>query len=170
MRRLLLLFSTILLVLIGSALFAQERIISGKVTSSEDGSGIPGANVLLKGTTIGSITDVEGRYSFAVPGEGILVFSFVGYITQEVEISGRNTIDIQLLSDATQLKEVVVTGYGDPQDKRKFTGSVSQLDSKIIENVPVATFDQMLQGRAPGVMISAVSGQPGTAAIRPARA
>ena len=159
MRRLLLLFFTILLVSGSSALLAQDRIVSGRVTSQEDGAGIPGANVLLKGTTIGSITDIEGRYSFAIPAAGgTLVFSFVGYITQEIEVGTQNVIDVQLASDATQLKEVVVTGYGDPQEKRKFTGSVSQLDSKVIENIPVSTFDQMLQGRAPGVMISSFSG------------
>lgn len=145
---------------------AQDRTVSGTVTSAEDGSPLPGVNVLLQGTSLGSITDVNGRYSFAVPREGgVLVFSFVGFITQEVEIGTRNSIDVQLTVDATQLKEVVVTGYGDPQDKRKFTGSVSQLDAKLIENVPVSTFDQMLQGRAAGVMVSANSGQPGTPAF-----
>jgi TonB-linked SusC/RagA family outer membrane protein len=166
MRRLLPLFLNILLISGSSALFAQDRIISGKVTSQEDGTGIPGANVLLKGTTIGSITDIDGNYSFAIPAAGgTLVFSFVGYVSQEIEIGATNTINVQLVPDATQLKEVVVTGYGDPQDKRKFTGSVSQLDSKIVENVPVSTFDQMLQGRAPGIMVSSFSGQPGTAAF-----
>lgn len=147
-------------------MLAQERRITGTITSAEDPGGIPGVNVLLKGTSTGTITDTDGKYGIAVPAEGgILVFSYVGYITQEITLGQANVVDVVLVSDATQLKEVVVTGYGDPQDKRKFTGSVGQVDMKAIENVPVATFDQMLQGRVAGVMVSAISGQPGTPAF-----
>lgn len=166
MRRFLLLFFTIITFLLPIVLQAQQRTVTGTVTSREDGSPLPGVNVLLQGTSLGSITDVNGRYSLAVPQEGgVLVFSFVGFVTQAIDIGAGNVIDVQLEVDATQLKEVVVTGYGDPQEKRKYTGSVSQVGSKLIENVPVATVDQMLQGRAAGVMVTANSGQPGTPAF-----
>jgi len=166
MRRFLPLLFTIFSVSLSASLLAQDRSISGTVTSLEDGAPLPGVNVLLKGTSLGSITDVNGRYSFVIPEQGgVLVFSFVGFISQEIEIGSQSVIHVQLATDATQLKEVVVTGYGDPQDKRKFTGSVSQIDSKLIENVPVSSFDQMLQGRAAGVMVSSNSGQPGTPAF-----
>src|SRR5690606_22629483 len=145
---------------------AQQRTISGTVTSQEDGSPLPGVNVLLQGTSLGSITDVNGRYSIAIPQQGgVLVFSFVGFITQAREIGPGDVLDVQLEVDARQLEEVVITGYGDPQDKRKYTGSVAQVGSNLIENVPVATMDQMLQGRAAGVMVTANSGQPGTPAF-----
>ncbi len=166
MRRILLLFPILLLFLLPIVLHAQQRTVSGTVTSREDGSPLPGVNVLLQGTSLGSITDVNGRYTIGVPQEGgVLVFSFVGFVTQALEIGPGNVLDVQLDVDATQLKEVVVTGYGDPQEKRKYTGSVAQVGSKLIENVPVATVDQMLQGRAAGVMVTANSGQPGTPAF-----
>ena len=166
MRRILPLFPTIIFSLLSIVLQAQQRTVTGTVTSQEDGSPLPGVNVLLQGTSIGSITDVNGRYSILVPQEGgVLVFSFVGFITQALEIGPGNVVDVQLAVDTRQLEEVVVTGYGDPQDKRKYTGSVAQVGSDLIENVPVATLDQMLQGRAAGVMVTANSGQPGTPAF-----
>lgn len=166
MRRILPLFPILLFLLLPTVLHAQQRTVSGTVTSREDGGPLPGVNVLLQGTSLGSITDVNGKYTIAVPQEGgVLVFSFVGFVSQALEIGAGNVLDVQLEVDATQLKEVVVTGYGDPQEKRKYTGSVAQVGSKLIENVPVATVDQMLQGRAAGVMVTANSGQPGTPAF-----
>ncbi|MFO7256375.1 MAG: TonB-dependent receptor [Bacteroidota bacterium] len=166
MRRILPLIPALILFLLPIVLQAQQRTISGTVTSQEDGSPLPGVNVLLQGTSLGSITDVNGRYSIAIPQQGgVLVFSFVGFITQAREIGPGDVLDVQLEVDARQLEEVVITGYGDPQDKRKYTGSVAQVGSNLIENVPVATMDQMLQGRAAGVMVTANSGQPGTPAF-----
>src|SRR5690606_33022061 len=127
MRRILPLIPALILFLLPIVLQAQQRTISGTVTSQEDGSPLPGVNVLLQGTSLGSITDVNGRYSIAIPQQGgVLVFSFVGFITQAREIGQGDVLDVQLEVDARQLEEVVITGYGDPQDKRKYTESVAQ--------------------------------------------
>src|SRR5690606_17330264 len=90
--------------------WAQERTVSGKVTSAEDGSALPGVNVLLKGTAIGGVTGASGGYTLSIPESGgTLVFSFIGLITQEVEIGSRSVIDVIMQPDVTQLTEVVVT-------------------------------------------------------------
>ena len=141
--------------------FAQDRTLSGKVTSSEDGAPIPGVNVVVKGTTTGAVTDIDGNYKFSVPGDGgILVFSFIGLETQEVEIGSRSVIDVQMSSDLQQLSEVVVTGYGD-RDRAGYTGSIGSLNTDAIENKPVNTVDQILQGSVPGLALTASSGTPG---------
>lgn len=149
--------------LISSLAFAQDRRVTGKVTSAEDGSGLPGVNVLIKGSTVGTITDIEGTYSIDVPGgSGVLVFSFVGFLTQEVQIGSRAVLDVQLVSDVTQLSEVVVTGYG-TQDKRTLTGSISSVKGDVFENLPVQSVDRGIQGRLAGVQIASSSGAPGGA-------
>ncbi len=143
--------------------WAQNRTISGKITSIEDGSTLPGVNVVLKGTTIGTVTDIDGNYSLSVPADGgTLVFSFVGLATKEVEIGARSVIDVQMAQDVTELSEVVVTGYGVEQ-KRDLTGSVASIKSDVIQDVPAQSFDRAMQGRAAGVQISSGSGQPGGA-------
>lgn len=160
----------ILLVKIFSALmlmstwaWAQERTVTGRVTSAEDGSGLPGVNVVLKGTTTGSITNIEGGYSISIPSTGgTLVFSFVGFVSQEVAIGSRSVVDVQLASDVTQLSEVVVTGYG-VQEKRTLSGSISSIKGDVLENLPVQSVDRGIQGRLAGVQIGAASGQPGGA-------
>src|SRR5687767_297282 len=95
------------------SIYAQDRSVSGKVSSSEDGSALPGVNVLLKGTTVGTVTDATGSYAITVPtGDGILIFSFIGLLTQEVDIAERTSIDVTMSSDITQLTEVIVTAQG----------------------------------------------------------
>src|SRR5688572_5813688 len=91
---------------------AQGTTVSGKVTSAEDNAPIPGVNVVLKGSTTGTVTDAEGKYSLTVPTGGSLIFSFIGMVSKEMEIGGRTQIDISLESDARQLAEVVVTAIG----------------------------------------------------------
>lgn len=149
--------------LFSSVAWAQDRTITGKVTSLDDGSGLPGVNVLLKDTDTGSITDVDGNYRLNIPaGGGSLIFSFVGFVTQEVSIGSRSVIDIQMGSDVTQLSEVVVTGYG-TQEKRTLTGSIASLKGDVLQNVPIQSVDRGIQGRLAGVQVSAASGQPGGA-------
>lgn len=115
--------SLIVLLLIGGMISAQERTITGKVTSADDGSALPGVNVMLKGTSRGGITDHNGEYSISVPQKGgTLVFSFIGFVTQEVAVSISNKIDMVMTADATQLSEVVVTGYA-AQKKKNVTGA-----------------------------------------------
>src|SRR3970282_2141085 len=99
--------------------WAQERTVSGKVTSSEDGSAIPGVNVLLKGTAAGSVTDATGDYCLSVPESGgTLVFSFIGFVTQEIEIGSRSRVDLSMAPDVTQLTEVVVTALGIEREEK----------------------------------------------------
>ncbi|MBN8577045.1 MAG: TonB-dependent receptor [Cytophagales bacterium] len=153
----------LVLMLVSSFAFAQERRVTGKVTSSDDNAPLPGVNVLVKGTTEGTITDVNGGYSLSVPsGSNVLVFSFVGFTTQEVQIGGRAVVDVQLGTDVTQLSEVVVNGYT-TQDKRTLTGSVSSVKGEVFQNLPIQSVDRGIQGRLAGVQIASASGAPGAA-------
>jgi TonB-linked SusC/RagA family outer membrane protein len=137
---------------------AQERTVTGKITSTEDGSSLPGVNVVIKGTTQGTTSDANGNYSISVPAEGgVLVFTFIGLETKEEVIGNRSVIDTQLASDITQLSEVVVVGYG-TQSRRDLTGSISSVSGEAIAVAPVQSFDQALQGRAAGVSITTPNG------------
>jgi TonB-linked SusC/RagA family outer membrane protein len=160
MKRILLFRSalTVCLALIAGLAVAQERTVSGKVTASEDGSPIPGVNVVVKGTTNGTTTDANGTYRLAVPSSGgTLVFSFIGMKTEELPIGERTVVDIGLAADVTQLSEVVVVGYG-TQSKRDIAGSISSVDGKTIASMPVQSFEQALGGRAAGVNITMPNG------------
>lgn len=146
---------------------SQEKVqaasISGTVTD-ENGAGLPGVTVVLKGTTKGTTTDVMGKYSLPVSdGNGSLVFSFIGYLSQEVQINNRSTISISLKPDAKALEEVVVVGYGE-QKKSVVTGAISSVKASDLDNMPVTRVEQALQGRASGLTITSSSGQPGAAA------
>ena len=161
MRKILLLGLTLFLV--NAMAFAQGRVVTGTVTSLEDGMGVPGATVLVKGTTIGTATDIDGKYSINIPaGSNVLVFTFVGLTSQEVNIGNRSTINVALESDVTALSEVIVTGYG-TQPKREVTGAVSSVKGDAIQNLPLQSFDRALQGRAAGVQVRSSNGLPGGA-------
>ena len=141
--------------------YGQERTIKGKVTSAEDGTTIPGVNVVVKGTTTGTVTDINGDYTLSAPSSGaVLVFSFVGFRTQEVAASDLATVDVRLVSDVTQLGEVVVTGYGQVE-RRNVVSAITNVTSDRIKDLPATSLDQALQGNAPGVMVTSSSGQPG---------
>jgi TonB-linked SusC/RagA family outer membrane protein len=142
--------------------FAQAFKVSGKVVD-EKNEGLPGVNIQLKGTTTGASTDTEGNYSLNVTaGEGSLIFSFIGYQSQEVSIAGRTTINVTLKNDVAVLKEVVVTGYG-TQSRETLTTSITKLDNKVLENVPYGNAASALQGTVSGVRVQSTSGQPGAA-------
>ncbi|MBT0812112.1 TonB-dependent receptor [Litoribacter ruber] len=144
---------------------AQSRTVSGTVTSAEEPEGVPGVNVRVKGTTVGTITDIDGSYSIEVPEDGnTLVFSFVGFLTQEIGIGNQSTIDVLLEPDVKTLGEVVVVGYG-TQERRELTGSVSSIDNRAIENLVTPSFDQQLAGRAPGVNVTTPGGVLGQAPV-----
>lgn len=163
MKKILLVKIFSVLMLISSVAWAQDRTVSGRVTSADDGSGLPGVNVLLRGTETGSITDVDGNYRLSIPASGgTLIFSFVGFVTQEVAVGSRAVIDVQMASDVTQLSEVVVTGYG-VQEKRTLTGSIASVKGDVLQNVPIQSVDRGIQGRLAGVQVSSQSGQPGGA-------
>lgn len=147
--------------LLSSVALAQERTVTGKVTD-ENGSGMPGVNVILKGTGTGTATDVNGQYTIAVPANSILIFTFVGYTTQEVTLGDRTSVDVSMVPDVQSLSEVVVTGYAE-QRRRDITGAVSVVDAEQLKTVKAANIGQQLAGRAPGVTVS-TSGGPGEGA------
>ncbi len=141
--------------------YTLQNTIIGRVTSEEDGSGIPGVNVLIKGTTTGTITDLDGNYIVEVPLESnVLVFSAVGYRTQEVRIGDRSEINVIMVPDITQLEEVVVIGYGE-QERRDVTGSISSVQASEYEDEPITSVSQGLQGKVAGVNVTMSSGAPG---------
>lgn len=143
---------------------AQERTISGKVTSDEDGSALPGVNVILKGTTVGTVTDIDGNYKVNVPDEdGILVFSFIGLASQEVPIGNRSVIDVTMSSDIKQLGEVVVTAQGIEREKKALGYAVSTVESKDLEQKTEGDIGRLLKGKAPGVAVTQTSGVSGSA-------
>jgi TonB-linked SusC/RagA family outer membrane protein len=152
-----LLFST-------ASLFAQNRTVTGKVTDDKDGSPLQGVSVTVKGTTTGTTTSASGTFSITVPSSNsVLVFTFVNYKTIEQPVKNSQDLNIIMSSLDKSLQEVVITGYS-TKKKSEFTGATSRVSAKQIEQVPIATFEQILQGRAPGLYIASGSGQPGTSA------
>ncbi|WP_317172640.1 SusC/RagA family TonB-linked outer membrane protein [Hymenobacter polaris] len=136
---------------------ADERTITGQVIGT-DGKGLPGVTVIIKGGARGTTTDIDGRFSLAVPAATTrLVFSFVGYVSQEIPLNDRTKLTVTLES-STGLDEVVVVGYGITQARRENTGTIAVVEGKAIANTPVQSFDQQLQGRAAGVNVTTPNG------------
>ncbi len=147
--------------LVSTSLFAQPAKIQGTVTTKDTGEPLPFVNVYLKGSTTGTVTDGSGFYSMDAPLPGtILVFSFVGYIEKEVEYTGQEKIDVTLDPEITAMDEVVVIGYG-TMKKKDLSGAVSVVSSEQIIKTNASSFDNALQGKAAGVMVSGTSGRPG---------
>jgi TonB-linked SusC/RagA family outer membrane protein len=139
---------------------AAAFTVSGRVTS-DDGDPLPGVSVVEKGTTNGTVTDSNGGYAFAVSdASATLVFTFIGYTTQELAIGGRSTVDVTLVQDVVALGEVVVVGYGS-QRKSDLTGAVTSVKVSDIAQFPTARVDQALQGRSSGVYVLNTDGSPG---------
>lgn len=135
--------------------------IKGKVTDSETGEGLPGVNVSVKGTSRGSTTNTNGEYSISVPdAKAILVFSYIGFESQEIEVGNKTTLNVSLKVDNKTLEEVVVVGYGTVK-KSDLTGSVSSVKAEQIAAYPAGGITQALQGRAAGVQIQSNNGDPG---------
>lgn len=142
---------------------AQQRVITGKVISDEDNQGLPGATVLVKGTTVGTTTDLDGNYSIVVPqGSNVLIYSFVGLKTTEESIGNRSVINVILTTDASQLSEVVVTAIGIEKDKKALGYAVSTVGEELIQNRPEADVSRVLQGKVAGVNITATNGLSGS--------
>ncbi len=140
---------------------AQEVDVSGQVVDAENEEPLPGVNVVVQGTTIGTTTNAQGDYSLTAPsGDATLVFSFVGYETQQVPLEGRSTVNVELAVSSEMLDEVVVVGYG-TQNQAEITGSVSSVSSADLEDDVSSTIDQALQGRTAGAMVVRNSGRPG---------
>jgi len=139
----------------------QQVTVRGTVTDLNTGEALPGVNVVVQGTTFGAVTDVNGDYILNVPNASVtLQFSFIGYINQNIALQGRTTLDVNLVSDITQLEEVVVIGYGTLK-KRDLTGSVSTINMNSIERLPVTGIGQKLIGQSAGIHIQQISGFPG---------
>ena len=142
-------------------LHAQDRVISGRVTDPKDGSGIVGVNITPKGSSGGTQTGADGSYKITVgPAVKILVFSSAGFTTQEVDISGKSTVDVSLAINNTSLGEVVVIGYGTTR-KKDLTGSVATVTSKDFQKGNITTPEQLIAGKVAGVSIISNGGQPG---------
>ena len=138
----------------------QDRTITGTITSSEDNQGLPGVNVIVKGTSTGTVTDIEGNYSLNVPGDGTsLVFSSVGFTTQEVAIGDQSIISLTLQADITALEEIVVVGYG-TQQKVNLTGAVGVAKGEVLENRPITNVGEGLQGVIPNLNVDIRNGDP----------
>ncbi|MEN8202169.1 MAG: TonB-dependent receptor [Bacteroidota bacterium] len=150
-----------------SSVFAQQRTVTGTVTSEDQGA-LPGVNIVIQGTTQGAVTDVQGNYSISVPGpDAILVFSFIGFSTQAVTVGSQATINVVLAPDVTTLDEIVVTAYA-TQKKKDLTGSVGVVNADELTQMPQGNITQQMQGRVAGVNVTqdARPGQTATVRIR----
>ncbi|MHA6249130.1 SusC/RagA family TonB-linked outer membrane protein [Pontibacter sp. CAU 1760] len=157
MRKLLLMSFVLVLTLLQQA-YAQNKTVSGTVIDQSTAQGLPGVAVIVKGTTVGTTTGVDGSYSLSIPANGTtLVYRFIGYTTVERPIGNTSTINVSLPVDNKQLEEVVVVGYG-TQQKKDVTSSIAKVKGSEIANLATPSFDQQLAGRAAGVQITQPSG------------
>jgi TonB-linked SusC/RagA family outer membrane protein len=163
MRKALLLVVALFTMTFSYEVSAQQLVITGKVISDEDGLGLPGATVLIKGTTVGTTTDLDGNYSLNVPaGSKVLIFSFVGLEPAEESIGNRTVINVTLSIDASQLSEVVVTAIGIEREKKALGYGVTSVSSDQLENRPEQDVARVLQGKVPGVNITSTNGMSGS--------
>src|SRR5690349_7328609 len=141
-----------LLLLFGTCLqtWAQDKSVTGKVTSTDDGSALPGVNVTVKGTTTGTATNIDGEYTISVPNNATLVFSFIGFTSQEVVVGNRSVIDVQLATDVQQLTEVVVTAVGIEREQKALGYSIEQVDATKVQQVSEPDVLRSLQGKVAG--------------------
>ncbi|WP_394992690.1 SusC/RagA family TonB-linked outer membrane protein [Emticicia sp.] len=135
-----------------------QNVVTGKVTSSDDGSPLPGVSITIKGTSKGTSTDDKGVYNLSVPANATLQASFIGFADFEQAVGNRSIVDFTLSSDVKSLNEVVVTGYGS-QIKRDLTGNIVKIRASEIQDMPVTTFEQSIQGKAAGVQINQGTGK-----------
>ncbi|WP_291202243.1 TonB-dependent receptor [Dyadobacter sp.] len=152
-------YSLLLTLLVMTGAYAQDVTVKGKV-NDEQGQGLPGVSVLVKGTSTGTVTDVEGNYTVNAPGTATLVFSFIGYITQEIPLGNKTSLDVKMATDTKALDEVVVVGYGTAK-KATLTGSVTAVKGAELQKAPSTNLSNTLGGRLPGVSAVQSSGEPG---------
>jgi TonB-linked SusC/RagA family outer membrane protein len=153
--------SIFLLLLTPVGVFAQERTVSGKVTSQEDGLPLPGVNVVIKGTAQGVVTDANGQYSIPVSGDQKLVFSFIGFSPIEESVGSRSVIDVILSTDLKMLDEIIISGVAGATDKKKMTVSVTKVGEAQLTAVPAMSLASALTGKVAGLRTSSVGGAPG---------
>ena len=158
------LFGALASILFTGGLYAQNLTISGTVTSGEDGSPIPGVNVIIKGTSTGTATDFDGKYTLSVPNaETILTFSYIGFVTEEVQAGNRTVVDVTLAPDITQLGEVVVTSLGIEKEKREITYAAQNVSTKEISQARETNVVNSLTGRVAGLDVTKSSAGVGSA-------
>ena len=160
MRRISLLFLFLGALLTSGSAFAQDKTVTGTVTD-EGGSGLPGVSVVVKGTTRGTTTDVNGKYSISASRNAVLAFSFVGFLAKEATVGNQSAINVSLEPDVANLEEVIVTAFGTAK-KESFTGSAGVIDAKSIGPRPVTSIVSAIAGTTSGVTTTAGSGQPGS--------
>ncbi|MCX6234235.1 MAG: TonB-dependent receptor [Bacteroidetes bacterium] len=153
-------FLLLLFTLFLKTLIAQDIPVSGKVIAQDDNSPIPGVNIVVKGSTKGTISDINGNYSLPTPPDGVLVFSYIGMETQEIPVNGRKVINITMSGQKIFLGEVVVVGYS-TTSKKLISGSIDLVNEDKIDNIPLKTIDGVLQGQVAGLTINQSSGTPG---------
>ena len=153
------LLSFVIGVLTASCLLAQTRTVNGTVTD-EEGNSLPGVNVIVKGTNTGTTTDIDGKYNINTPPNSILAFSYIGFLSQEVEVANRTTVNVSLASDVKSLTEVVVVGYG-TQKKVTVAGAVTSVKGDELVKSPTVNLSNSIAGRMPGVIATNRSGEPG---------
>jgi hypothetical protein len=150
----------ILFLLCAQSVLAQDRVLTG-VVMDEDNATLPGVSIVAKGTSLGTVTDAEGKFTIAVPqATEILVFTFVGMKTKEVEIGAQAQFNVTLEEEAVGLEEVIVVGYG-VQKKESVVGAISQIDSKSLVRSGMTNVTNALAGKLSGVLTMQQSGQPG---------
>lgn len=165
MKRILLFFILMCTVLAGGRAYAQDSMVTGKVTD-DGGSALPGVSVVVKGTTRGTTTDTEGNYRIAADRNAQLLFSFVGFLAKEVAVGGQSTINVSLVPDVANLEEVIVTAFGSAK-KASFTGSAGTVNAEALKVRPITSVVSAIAGTTAGVTTTAGSGQPGSSpAIR----
>lgn len=161
-----------LFLLVAGAANAQNRNLTGKVTAAEDGSALPGVSILLKGTTTGTSTNIDGEYAISAPTGSVLVFSFVGFASQEITVGNSSVLDVSLASDVLALNEVVITALGIAKEKRSLGYATQSIKSETLVQAANTGLAGALQGKVAGVSIVPSSGMPGASAqitIRGAR-
>ena len=139
---------------------AQERVITGRVMDASIGEALPGATIIITGTSTGTTTDADGNFTIKVPEGGSLSVAFIGYIPQEIEIGSETNIEVQMMPDAEQLEEVVVTGYSSVR-KSNITGAISTVDASELSKMPLVGVDRSLAGKVSGVRVNQATGAPG---------
>src|SRR6056297_430887 len=150
----------LMFLIVSLQVFAQQVTVEGVVTSADDGETLPGVTIIEKGTSNGTITNIDGYYQITVEPDAVLQFSFVGSKTKEIPVSGQSRIDVTMETEMIGLEEVVVIGYGTAK-KKDITGAVSVVDNSTIEDLKPVKVEQALQGTMAGVNVSSQSGSPG---------
>jgi TonB-linked SusC/RagA family outer membrane protein len=155
-------FATLFVIsLLSVQAFSQGRSITGKVVSSKDNAPLPGVNVVIKGTSLGTSTDSDGKFTIIAESSNVMVFSFIGFETFEQTVGSANEISVSLVESMESLGEVVVVGYG-IQNKTSLTGAVATVDTKLLQSRPIADVSRGLQGTTPGLNIVIPSGEVGS--------